>query len=367
MRFRRCTSRTLFLHWFVLNVTDPVTRSSAACVADRGVLIHSVLPPMLFRNVRPVMRITTLTLPLSVLLLLCLGSCQTKKAGSPGKTIGVSLLTRAHIFYRDLEQGLRDEASKKGFTLIITTAEFDLSKQTAQIEDFIARKVDAIVVCPVDSRGIGAGIRKANEAGIPVFTADIAAQEGTVVAHIASDNVAGGRLAGEYLAKALGDKGSVAVINQPAITSVLDRVQGFREAMAKHPGIKLVADVNGEGVRDKAMQAAADVLQAHPDLKGIFGINDDSALGALDAVQQFKRSGVVIIGYDATPPAVDAIRRGSALKADVIQHPHLIGVTTVQKTAEFFAGEKLPHVVPVEVGIVDQQSLPAQHTTQESR
>jgi ribose transport system substrate-binding protein len=320
---------------------------------------------MLLQEVQPIMRSTTLTVLLSISMLLCFGSCQRKENGSGGKTIGVSLLTRAHIFYRDLEQGLRDEASKRGYTLIITTAEFDLSKQTAQIEDFIARKVDAIVICPVDSRGIGAGIKKANDAGIPVFTADIAAQEGDVVAHIASDNVAGGKLAGEYLARSLKERGSVAVINQPAITSVLDRVQGFRAAIAKYPGITLVADANGEGVRDKAMQAAADVLQAHPDLRGIFGINDDSALGALDAVQQFKRSGVVIVGYDATPPAVDAIRRGSALKADVIQHPHLIGVTTVQNIAAYFTGETIPKIVPVEVGIVDQQTLAKAENTPE--
>ena len=230
------------------------------------------------------------------------GSCTREEKHAGTKTVGVTLLTRAHLFYRDLEEGLRAEAAKQHIELIVTAAEFDLGKQTGQIEDFVARKVDAIIVSPVDSRGIGAGIGKANAAGIPVFTADIAAQEGKVVSHVASDNVAGGRLAGEYLVRALNGKGKLAVINQPALTSVLDRVTGFREALAGHPGMTIVADVNGQGVRDKAMQAASDVLQAHPDLDGVFGINDDSALGALDAVQQFNRRAVIIIGYDATPP-----------------------------------------------------------------
>ncbi len=273
------------------------------------------------------------------------------------KTIGVTLLTRAHLFYRDLETGLREEADSNKFEVIVTAAEFDLGKQTSQIEDFIARKVDAIVVCPVDSKGIGAAIRKANEAKIPVFTADIAAQEGEVTSHIASDNVAGGRLAGEYLGKLLGGKGTVGIINQPAITSVLDRVRGFTEAIGQFPDMKIVADVNGQGVRDRAMQAASDVLQAHPDIQGIFGINDDSALGALDAAHQFKRMNVAIIGYDATPPAVDAITKGTQLKADVIQYPKMIGSMTIQQIKAHFDGRQVPKIVPVDVGIVDKEAL----------
>ncbi|MBI3586118.1 MAG: substrate-binding domain-containing protein [Ignavibacteriales bacterium] len=285
------------------------------------------------------------------------GSCAKKEEKKQGKVIGVSLLARAHIFYRDLEEGLKQEAAKEHYELIITSADFDLGKQIAQIEDFVTRKVDAIIVCPVDSKGIGPGIKKANEANIPVFTADIAAHEGNVVSHIASDNVAGGRLAGEYLGKILNGKGSVAIINHPMVTSVLDRVQGFKDALAKYPGITIVADVGGDGVRDKAMQVAADILQAHPKLDGIFGINDDSALGALDAARQFKRTNLVIIGYDATPPAVDAITKGSSLKADVIQYPTKIGITTIAKIKDHFAGVQVPKVVPVEVGIVDKDAL----------
>jgi len=270
------------------------------------------------------------------------------------KTIGVTLLTRGHLFYRDLEQGMQDEAAKAGYKLVVTSAEFDLGKQAGQIEDFVARKVDAIVVCPVDSRGVGPAIRKANAAGIPVFTADIAAQEGEVTCHVASDNVAGGRLAGEFLAKTLGGAGYVAIVGQPAITSVLDRVAGFKEAVARFSGMKIVAEVNGQGVRDRSLEVASDVMQAHPDLSGLFGINDDSALGALDAARQLNRPAIVIVGYDATPPAVDAIRKGTQLKADVVQYPGKIGVATIDAIRDHFEGKPVPKTVPVEVGIVEQ-------------
>jgi len=284
-------------------------------------------------------------------------SCNKPGGGQSTKTIGVSLLTRAHVFYKDLEEGLKSEAAKNGYELIITAGEFDLGKQSAQIEDFITRKVDAIILCPVDSRGVGPAVRKANDAKIPVFTADIAAQEGDVVCHVASDNVAGGRLGGEYLAKILGGKGEVAIIGQPTVSSVLDRVAGFKEAIAKFPEMKIVADVNGEGVRDKAMQAAVDILQSHPNLSGIFGINDDSALGALDAALQFKRDNISIIGYDAIPAAVAAITKGTPLKADVVQYPVKIGETTVAKIKDYFSGVPVPKIVPVEVGIVDKETL----------
>ena len=292
----------------------------------------------------------------SIFILLLVG-CGKKEEVKSTKTIGVTLLTRAHVFYKDLEEGLKTEAEKNGYELIITAGDFDLGKQSNQIEDFITRKVDAIIVCPVDSRGVGPAIKKANDAKIPVFTADIASQEGEIVSHIASDNVAGGRLAGEYLAKVLNGKGKVAIIGQPTVTSVLDRTQGFKDAIAKYPDIIIVADLNAEGVRDKAMQITSDVLQAHPDLDGIFGINDDSALGALDAVMQYKRLNVKIVGYDATPPARDAILKVTPLKADVIQNPKKIGETTIQKIKEFFSGASVSKVVPVEVGIVDKEAL----------
>lgn len=312
--------------------------------------------PMTFNRMVSVKTLRQVIFTLIVLSLVFVG-CGRRETHKSSKIIGVTLLTRAHLFYKDLEEGLLSAAARNNYELIITAAEFDLGKQSGQIEDFVARRVDAIIVSPADSRGVGPAIAKANQAKIPVFTADIASQEGDVVCHVASDNIAGGRQAGEYLARILKGKGNIAIIDQPTLTSVLDRVQGLKDAVALYPDMRIVADVNGEGVRDKAMQVASDILQAHPELDGIFGINDDSALGALDAVQQFKRSGISIVGYDATPPAVDAILKNTALKADVIQYPRKIGETTIEKIREYFSGVPPQKIVPVEVGIVDRDSL----------
>lgn len=289
-------------------------------------------------------------------LALCGTGCARR---AQGKLIGISLLTRGHVFYREMESALRETAAKHGFRLIVDAGEWDLAKHQAQIENYIVQRADAIIVCPADSRGIGPAIEKANQAGIPVFTADIQALGGRVVSHIASDNVAGGRLAAQYLARALGEKGNVAIIDQPFVKSVIDRVAGFEQEMKKHPGIRIVAKPNGDGVRDRAMKTMEDLLQSGQKFQGLFGINDDSALGALAALEAAGRKDIVVVGFDAIPEARSAILRGSALKADVVQNPRRIGEITVETIAKYFRGEQVPAFIPVDVELVDAASLGA--------
>jgi ribose transport system substrate-binding protein len=287
--------------------------------------------------------------------LIGLSSCSQETPG--GKRIGVTLLTKEHVFYRDLENGLRAAAREKGFDLLITSGDWDLAKQQGQIENFIVQRVAAIIVCPVNSKGIGPAIEKASQAHIPVFTADIKADSGPVVSHIASDNYLGGKLAGDYMAKALNGKGKIAVIDQPIVESTIERVRGFEEALRPYPAIQIVAKPNGDGVRDKAMKAAEDLLQGYPDLNGIFGINDDSALGALSAIEAAGRKGIVVIGFDAIPEARAAILRESSLKADVVQNPKEIGQKTIETIDRYLRGETVPAVIPVEVEVVDKAIL----------
>jgi ribose transport system substrate-binding protein len=280
-------------------------------------------------------------------------------SGAPkAKQIGVSLLTVQHQFYQDLRAGLQEEAEKHGYKLLITTAEFDPARQANQVDEFIVQKVDAIVVCPCDSRSVGACIVQANEAGIPVFTADIASTSpiGEVVSHIASDNKQGGREAARLLLQALGGKGKVAILSHPEVTSVMDRVAGFKEEIARHPDIQIVAELSAGGKRDKANRVMEDLLQSHPDLDGVFGINDDSALGALAAIEAAgKTRQVRIVGYDATPEAREKIKAGG-LYGDVIQNPGLIGRLTILTIHDHLGGKEVAAVIPVEVGTYTGES-----------
>jgi len=276
--------------------------------------------------------------------------------------VGVSLLTRTHPFYQELEAGLREAADQRGWELIVQAGEFDVAKQKDQVQEFLVRKVDAIIISPCDSQSIGTSVQAANAAGIPVFTSDIAvlASEARVECHVASDNVEGGRLAGEAMAEALGGQGSVAIIDHPEVESVIQRVAGFEEAIGSHAGIEIVAKLPGRGVKDVAFRTAEDILLAHPELDGIFGINDDSALGALAAVEKAGRAGrVTIVGFDAIPEAREAIAAGR-LHADVIQQPGLIGRKTIEAVADHLAGKPVPPSVLIPCDLYTQASAAAE-------
>lgn len=280
-------------------------------------------------------------------------SAATASASGGTKTIGVSIQNREAQFYQDMESGMKAEAQKYGYTVNVVDASRDNSKQQSQVEDFISQKVAAIVLTPYDSQAIGSAIVEANKAGIPVFTADIAnaSSQGVVVSHIASDNVQGGGQAGKLMCQALPNGGAVAILDEPEVTSVQDRVKGFKATLAAScPSVKIVADIDGGGERAKASSATEDILQAHKDLKGIFGINDDSALGASTAVQAAGLGGkVAIIGYDATPEARTAIKNGT-MYGDAIQHPDQIGAKTIDAIADSFAGKTVPKRIAVPVG-----------------
>jgi ribose transport system substrate-binding protein len=289
---------------------------------------------------------------------LVVAACGAQRDGAPAVTIGVTLLTKEHEFYRQLESGLEEGAAKHGYRLVVTSGDFDLAKQQNEIDNFVVQRVRAIIVCPVDSRGIGPAIARATAAGIPVFTADIRAVGVPVIAHVGSDNLEGGRLAAVYMARVLGDSGAVAVIGQPETQTALDRQTAFVAEVGRHPRMHVVAIVSAGGVRDRALTAAEDVLQGHAELRGMFAINDETALGALSAAKARGKTAdnFAIVGYDATPEAVVAIRGHTALRADVAQSPRVIGAKTIDAIAGYLsrpAVRPADSVIMVPVSIVE--------------
>jgi ribose transport system substrate-binding protein len=273
--------------------------------------------------------------------------------------VGVSLLTQDDEFYRALKAGMEAQGKERGIVLEILSGDKDLNKQINQVQNFIAKKVDAIILSPVDSAGIISAVQAANAAKIPVLTADITSKGGEVACHVASDNVEGGRLVGEYAGKLLNGKGNIAILNQRTVSSVQDRVQGFREALAKFPDIKIVADEDvQDGKRENAVNKATNILTAHPNINLIFGINDPVALGTLSALQQANKTDVIVLGFDAVPEAQNYIASGtSPLKGDAIQFPRLIGLTAVDATIRHLNGEPVPKSIPVPTGLVSAESF----------
>lgn len=295
----------------------------------------------------------TVFVGMTAALAACSGAATSSSSADSSKVIGVSIQNREAQFYQDMEAGMKSEAAKRGYTVTVVDASRDNSKQQSQVEDFISQKVAALVLTPYDSQAIGSAIVEANKANVPVFTADIAnaSSQGTVIAHIASDNVAGGGQAGKLMCAAVAKSGSIAILDEPEVTSVQDRVKGFKAALASGcPGVKVVTDIDGGGERAKASSAMEDILQSHKDLRGVFGANDDMALGASRAIDAAGAKGrVMVVGYDATPDARAAIAKGS-MYGDAIQHPAQIGAETIDAIADYFAGKKPAAKIAVAVG-----------------
>jgi ribose transport system substrate-binding protein len=270
---------------------------------------------------------------------------------APKGTIGLSVLTLTNPFFKVIADTMQAEAAKHGYEVLVTSGEFDVARQQNQVKDFIVKRASAIVLCPCDSKSIGPAIQEATASGIPVFTADIAclAPGVKVVSHIATDNFGGGKEAARAMIEALGEAGGKIVILdfKPAESCIL-RVNGFKEVIEQHNRdretgkVIIAAELPGDGQKDKGYKAAEDALQAHPDLAGIFAINDPSALGARAALEKAgKADQIVLIGFDGQPEGKQAIKEGK-IYADPVQFPDKIGIETVRAIVRHFEGEEVP-------------------------
>ncbi len=277
-----------------------------------------------------------------------------------GKAVGISVLTTTNPFFKEIADTFAAEVGKRGYEAIVVSGENDQARQKAQVEDFLARRVAAIVLCPCNSKTVGEAIRLANDQGVPVFTADIACLDPTakVVTHVATDNYAGGKQAAHAMIEALGPAGGkVLVLDYKDVESCLLRVKGFQEVIADHnqagkgAKVQIVAELNGGGDKEQGAKTTADALVRFPDLAGIFAINDPSALGAYSALARAgKTDQVKIVGFDGQPEGKQAIREGK-IYADPIQHPDEIGRKTAQAVLDYLRGQTPPPeiLIPTEL------------------
>ncbi|WP_025119630.1 MULTISPECIES: substrate-binding domain-containing protein [unclassified Serratia (in: enterobacteria)] len=264
--------------------------------------------------------------------------------------IGASLLTQQHPFYIELADAMKAEAKKDDVVLNISIANQDLNKQLSDVEDFITKKVDAIIISPVDSKGVQAAIIKAEKAGIPVITVDVAAEGVPVVTHVATDNYAGGVEAGKLMGKLLNGKGKVAIIDYPALQSVVARVEGFKKGLADTPDVKVVAIQTGI-TRAEALTVAQNMMQAHPDLNGLFGFGDDAALAAVIAAKSARNDNIKIIGFDGMKEARDAVDSGKTFVAVIRQYPDQMGAKAIDAAVDHLNGKPVAKTIPVAPGV----------------
>ena len=286
---------------------------------------------------------------LSLFLLVGIGCGGEASETREKPVIGVSVMTTTNPFFKLLGETIAEEAAKYGYETLLVSGDYDISKQKNQVSDFIVRGVDAIVLTPINSKSIGTSVAEANKAGIPVFTADIAvlAEGVEVVSHIATDNYQAGRVAGRAMVEGLGASAEIGILDFAEVDSVILRTNGFFDelaAQAEATGIKLdvVSRLPGGAEKAVSYRAAQDMLQANPNLKGIFAINDPSALGAVAALEEAGRqSEVIVVSVDGQPEGRRAVLEGK-IYGDAVQYPDKIARTTVTTIMKYMNGEEVP-------------------------
>ncbi len=268
-------------------------------------------------------------------------------------TLGLSLSTLNNPFFVTLRDGAQAAADAAGVKLVVVDSQDDSAKEATNIEDLIQQGVSVIMVNPTDAAAIVPSVQKANEAGIPVFTIDRGADGGTIVSHIASDNVAGGMVAGKFLCDSLGGQGKVVELEGIAGTSAArDRGLGFNDYMSREcSGVEIVARQTANFNRAEGLTVFENILQAQPEINGTFAHNDEMILGAIEAAEAASRGGIIFVGFDAVDDAVGAVNAGR-LAATIAQQPAEMGRLGVESSIRYLNGEQVDSYVPVDLSLV---------------
>ncbi|AEF94750.1 periplasmic binding protein/LacI transcriptional regulator [Desulfotomaculum nigrificans CO-1-SRB] len=276
---------------------------------------------------------------------------KTTSSDSKQLTIGLAISTLNNPFFVDMRDGAQAAADKIGAKLVVMDAQDDASKQVSQVEDLIQQKVDVILLNPTDSDGLVTAVQDANKANIPVITLDRSVSGGTVVSHIASDNVAGGKMAADFIIKQLNGKGKVVELEGiPGTSAARERGQGFHSVIDTQKDIKVVAKQPANFDRSKGMSVMENILQSQPEIQAVFAHNDEMALGALQAIEAAKKQ-ILIVGFDGGADAVKAVQDGK-MAATVAQQPKLIGEIGVQTAQKVTKQEKVAASIPVALKLV---------------
>lgn len=276
----------------------------------------------------------------------------------PGQIrLGLSLPRTDGEFFSELVAGARGEAATQGVLLDVTDAADDAARQGEQLNTLSRQGVDGLIIGPVETEPVADWLRTSTGGKVPVVITDRPVPGADVAATVASDNEPGGRLAAEALAEAVDGSGTVAVLRGgDAISASHDRGAGFTSRLAEFPGITVVETVTAGFERDRAEEATRELLDAHPDLTGIFAENDEMALGAIRALGDRAGDKVRVVGYDGTRAGLAAVARGT-LTASVAQQPTEMGRLAVRNAVRAARGEPVDASILVPVAVVTEANV----------
>ena len=268
------------------------------------------------------------------------------------ETIALAISTLDNPFFVTLKEGAEKKAKELGYNLVVLDSQNDPAKELSNVEDVTVRGAKVLLINPTDSEAVGTAVAVANKKNIPVITLDRGANKGNVVSHIASDNVAGGKMAGDFIAEKVGKNAKVIQLEGIAGTSAArERGEGFKQAVETNQ-FELLASQPADFDRTKGLNVMENLLASHGSAKAVFAQNDEMALGALRAIKASGKN-ILVVGFDGTDDAVKAVN-GGQLAATIAQQPEKIGELGVEAADKVLKGEKVEAQIPVPLKVISK-------------
>ncbi|MDG6272476.1 ribose ABC transporter substrate-binding protein RbsB [Glaesserella parasuis] len=268
------------------------------------------------------------------------------------ETIALAISTLDNPFFVTLKEGAEKKAKELGYNLVVLDSQNDPAKELSNVEDVTVRGATVLLINPTDSEAVGTAVAVANKKNIPVITLDRGANKGNVVSHIASDNVAGGKMAGDFIAEKVGKNAKVIQLEGIAGTSAArERGEGFKQAIEANQ-FELLASQPADFDRTKGLNVMENLLASHGSTKAVFAQNDEMALGALRAIRASGKN-ILVVGFDGTDDAVKAVN-GGQLAATIAQQPEKIGELGVEVADKVLKGEKVEAQIPVPLKVISK-------------
>lgn len=267
-------------------------------------------------------------------------------------TIALAISTLDNPFFVSLKDGAQKKADELGYKLVVLDSQNDPAKELANVEDLMVHGAKVLLINPTDSEAVVNAVAMANRNKVPVITLDRGAAKGNVVTHIASDNVAGGKMAGDFIAQKLGDNAKVIQLEGIAGTSAArERGEGFKQAIEAHK-FDVLASQPADFDRTKGLNVMENLLASKGSVQAVFAQNDEMALGALRAISAANKK-VVVVGFDGTDDGVKAVKSGK-MAATIAQQPELIGSLGVENADKVIKGQAVEAKIPVPLKVVTE-------------
>jgi ABC-type sugar transport system substrate-binding protein len=295
-----------------------------------------------------------------ILLVLVLVSCKNQTNTNQPKKIAIIVSTLNNPWFVFLAQTAAAKAQSLGYETRIFDSQNNTALETDHFENAIASGYKAILFNPTDANGSVVNVNKAKAAGVPVFCMDREVNSANAAtSQILSDSYSGSVDVGKYFVQSLHKKGNyVELLGLVSDNNTWNRSKGFHSVVDYYPGLKMLAQQSADFDQNKAMEVMESILQAHPDIDGVFCGNDAMALGAYQALLAAgKADKVKVFGFDGAADVIQSIKDGK-ITATGMQFPQIMAQTAAIYADEYFKGKRdFPRKIPVSVELVTAKNI----------